>query len=29
MNNPKTLVEIKYYAKYGVGNLSAFKRELA
>lgn len=29
MNNPETLVGIKYYAKYGAGNLSAFKRELA
>lgn len=29
MNNPETLVGIKYYVKYGVGNLSAFKRELA
>lgn len=29
MNNPETVVGIKYCAKYGVGNLSAFKRELA
>lgn len=29
MNNPETLVGIKYYAKYGAGNLSALKRELA